>query len=194
MKRELPMIKLYHGTNQSSALSITNDGIDLSKSKRFLDFGPGFYMTDNIRKAEKWAKRKSEVLNRRYMLSETPYIVTINIDDAMFNSLKCKKFETRNNEWAYFIIANRIGSVEIASQLNLLNHNLDSKYDVVIGEIADGSISDKAFKIRENINEFNSFSLNDLLPDNGMYYGKQFSLHTNFALSCIISIKCDILI
>lgn len=194
MKRELPMIKLYHGTNQSSALSIINDGIDLSKSKKFLDFGPGFYMTDNIKKAENWARRKAYILNKRHMLSEKSCIVTINIDDVMFNSLKCKKFETRNSEWAYFIMVNRIGSIETANQLNLSNHNLDAKYDVVIGEIADGSISDKAFKIRENINEFNSFSLNDLLPDNGMYYGKQFSLHTNFALSCIISIKCDILI
>lgn len=188
------MLKLYHGTNQSSALSIITDGIDLSKSKKFLDFGPGFYMTDNIRKAEKWARRKAYILNKRQMLSEKPCIVTINIDNAMFKSLKCKKFETRNNKWAYFIIANRIGSVEIANQLNLLNHNLESKYDVVIGEIADGSISDKAFKIRENISEFSSFSLDDLLPDNGMYYGKQYSLHTSFALSCIISIKCDILL
>ena len=177
------MIKLYHGTNQSSALSIINDGIDLSKSKKFLDFGPGFYMTDNIKKAKNWARRKAEVLNRRYMLSET-----------IFNSLKCKIFERRNSEWAYFIMVNRIGSVEVANQLNLSDHNLDAKYDIVIGEIADGSVSDIAFKIRENIDEFNSFSLNDLLPDNGMYYGKQFSLHTSSALSCIISIKCDILV
>ena len=194
MKRELQMIKLYHGTNQSSALSIINDGIDLSKSKKFLDFGPGFYMTDNIKKAKNWARRKAEVLNRRYMLSETPYIITINIDDTIFNSLKCKIFERRNSEWAYFIMVNRIGSVEVANQLNLSDHNLDAKYDIVIGEIADGSVSDIAFKIRENIDEFNSVSLNDLLPDNGMYYGKQFSLHTSSALSCIISIKCDILV
>lgn len=194
MKRELPMIKLYHGTNQSSALSIINDGIDLSKSKKFRDFGPGFYMTDNIKKAENWARRKTDVLNRRQMISEKPYIVTINIDDAMFESLKCKKFETRNSEWAYFIMANRIGSIATTNQLNLSNHNLDAKYDVVIGEIADGSISEIAFKIRENIDEFNSFSLNDLLPDNGTYYSKQFSLHTSSALSCITSIKCDILV
>lgn len=188
------MIKLYHGTNESSALSIVNDGIDLSKSKKYLDFGPGFYMTDDIKKAEIWACRKTDILNRRKSLQENPYIVTLYIDDEALCSLNLKKFEIRNNEWAYFIIANRVGSFHIANQLNLSDHNLDQKYDVVIGEIADGSVSNKAYAIRENIDEFKSFSLNDLIPDSGKNYGKQFSFHTESALSCIISINYDILI
>lgn len=87
--------------------------MDLSKSKKFLDFGSGFYMTDNIKKAKNWARRKAEVLNRRYMHSETPYIITINIDDTIFNSFKCKIFERRNSEWAYFIMANNFLYIQV---------------------------------------------------------------------------------
>lgn len=188
------MIKLYHGTNESSALSIVNDGIDLSKSKKYLDFGPGFYMTDDIKKAEIWARRKTDISNKRRALQESPYIVTLYIDDKALYSLNRKKFETRNDEWAYFIIANRIGFIQIVKDLNLPDHNLDQKYDIVSGEIADGSVSYRAYAIRENMDEFKSFSLNDLIPDNGKNYGKQFSFHTESALSCIISVNYDILI
>ena len=33
------MIKLFHGTNESSAKSIVYTGIDLKKSQKYLDFG-----------------------------------------------------------------------------------------------------------------------------------------------------------
>lgn len=32
---------------------------DLSRSKRYIDFGPGFYVTDIQRQAERWARRKA---------------------------------------------------------------------------------------------------------------------------------------
>ena len=32
---------------------------DLSRSKRYIDFGPGFYVTDIRRQAERWARRKA---------------------------------------------------------------------------------------------------------------------------------------
>ena len=38
-------MKLYHGTNYSSAIDIVNNGICLKYSKLFLDFGAGFYTT-----------------------------------------------------------------------------------------------------------------------------------------------------
>lgn len=37
----------YHGTNESSAHNICEHGIDFTKSKKELDFGRGFYMTDD---------------------------------------------------------------------------------------------------------------------------------------------------
>lgn len=68
MERDLLMIKLYHGTNESSALSIVNDGIDLSKSKKYLDFGPGFYMTDDIKR-----RRSGPAVKRTSQTSEWHY-------------------------------------------------------------------------------------------------------------------------
>lgn len=38
-------MKLYHGTNRSSAENIFKYGIDLKYSKPYLDFGAGFYTT-----------------------------------------------------------------------------------------------------------------------------------------------------
>lgn len=40
-------MKLYHGTNCSSAINIITNGIDLKYSKPYLDFGAGFYATPN---------------------------------------------------------------------------------------------------------------------------------------------------
>lgn len=42
MKESKHKMKLYHGTNYSSAINIVNHGIDLKYSKPYLDFGPVF--------------------------------------------------------------------------------------------------------------------------------------------------------
>lgn len=42
VKESKHKMKLYHGTNYSSAINIVNHGIDLKYSKPYLDFGPGF--------------------------------------------------------------------------------------------------------------------------------------------------------
>lgn len=55
------MIKVYHGTNLSSAFDIWLHGIDLSKSLPNLDFGKGFYVTDDKRKAIERAFKKTNV-------------------------------------------------------------------------------------------------------------------------------------
>lgn len=39
MKESKHKMKLYHGTNYSSAINIVNHGIDLKYSKPYLDFG-----------------------------------------------------------------------------------------------------------------------------------------------------------
>ena len=58
-------MKLYHGTNATSAYSIFNDGIDLSKSMLYLDFGQGFYTTDDKNKAIKRARNKTALFFAR---------------------------------------------------------------------------------------------------------------------------------
>ncbi|CAG5130146.1 unnamed protein product [Candidula unifasciata] len=52
----------YHGTTRDSAISIIERGIDVTMSKRPVDFsyGKGFYVTDNYGKAVEWSQRKGE--------------------------------------------------------------------------------------------------------------------------------------
>ena len=50
----------YHGTNESSAHNICEHGIDFTKSKKELDFGRGFYMTDDKQVAKKRAQTQTK--------------------------------------------------------------------------------------------------------------------------------------
>ena len=47
-------MRVYHG----SAVEIPQP--DTTHSKRFLDFGPGFYVTTFRKQAERWARRKCD--------------------------------------------------------------------------------------------------------------------------------------
>lgn len=46
-------MRLYHGTDLLSAKDICVNGIDLSKSRKHIDFGRGFYLTDDYFTAKK---------------------------------------------------------------------------------------------------------------------------------------------
>lgn len=48
-------MKVYHGTALSHAIDICDNGIDLSKSNVYLDFGRGFYVTPDIEMAKNMA-------------------------------------------------------------------------------------------------------------------------------------------
>ena len=48
-------MRVYHGTSLSNAINICNNGIDLSKSNKYLDFGRGFYVTPNKEMAKNMA-------------------------------------------------------------------------------------------------------------------------------------------
>lgn len=48
-------INFYHGTSLAAAQAIAANGIDLSKSSPYTDFGRGFYVTTNLTQAVEWA-------------------------------------------------------------------------------------------------------------------------------------------
>ena len=70
-------MKLYHGTNYSSAINIVDNGIDLKYSKPYLDFGAGFYTTPSYEHAATAAIRATQKYNAKYGTSEEPYIVAV---------------------------------------------------------------------------------------------------------------------
>lgn len=76
-------MKLYHGTNYSSAINIVNHGIDLKYSRPYLDFGPGFYTTPSYNHAALTAVRAARKADlRRHKKGEEPYIVEIKLSSA----------------------------------------------------------------------------------------------------------------
>lgn len=176
----------YHGTNESSALNICDMGIDFSKSKKELDFGIGFYLTDDIDIARRRAISQTRKYNRIYHKNEKPAIVTIVINKSMFEKLSVRNFEYCNEEWLIFVLANRL-SIEFLSKHDSIEHNLDSRYDVVIGSIADSDVSGLASHIEDGYLTFKDVSVYDVLTEEGTTLGLQMSLHTTRSLSVVIS-------
>lgn len=157
------MIKVYHGTNLSSAFDISIHGIDLNKSLPNHDFGKGFYTTDNKKKAIDRALKKTSDYNRRNHCSEEAYLVELLMDEV-------------------FLINN-----------NITNHNKDNKYDIVFGEIADGTIANVANRIKNNDLNINEVDYSLFIPESGRYYESQYSFHSLKSLTCIKSISCAII-
>ena len=114
-------MKLYHGTNYSSAVSICSNGIDLRYSKPYLDFGPGFYATPSYHHAALTAVRRTDKINqwnRRKQKDykfEEPYIVQFEYIPLPELELKLIAFPRHGAEWGAFVLNNRLTS-EILSQ------------------------------------------------------------------------------
>ena len=62
-----------------------------------------------------------------------------------------------------------------------------------IGEIADGSIVNIAYKVNTGVLPLADVNYNDFLKDSGAVYPQQYSFHTNKAISCINVISCDMI-
>ena len=98
-------MEVYHGTILSSALDIKTNGIDLSKSKKYLDFGKGFYVTPDYKMAENMARRVA----MRYLRNagiQMPAVITFEYSEN--SDLSIKKFEDEDIEWAKFVLRNRV--------------------------------------------------------------------------------------
>jgi len=186
------MLRLYHGTNLSSAFDIWLHGIDLSKSLPNLDFGKGFYVTDDKQKAVERALKKTYDYNRRYKCKEDAFVVEVLVDEEMFSQMKMKSFVPREQDWFEFVINNRL-DLDYLHSNNIHNHNKDNRYDIVFGEIADGTIANLANEIRQNINSLNKIDYKQIIPHTGEYYCNQYSFHTEKSLSCICDISCAII-
>ena len=186
------MIRVYHGTNFSSAFDIFKNGINLNKSMPNLDFGKGFYVTDNEQKAIDRAKKKTNDFNRRNGSNEKPFVVVLNINDLMFNSLNVKTFEYREKEWFEFVINNRF-DIRFLEEKKITNHNKDNKYDVVFGEIADGKIAEIANNVKNGIYNIEDIDYSLILQKSKGHYCDQYSFHTERALSCIKVLSCVII-
>ena len=121
-------MKLYHGSN------VEIFKVELEKCMPYKDFGKGFYTTTLKEQAWRMAKRRAVTEGGR------PIVTIFEIPDELLseNSLNCRVFSDKPSvEWAVFVKNNRDKKFEDISSPEC---NLDGKYDVVVGPVADDTI------------------------------------------------------
>lgn len=94
---------------------------DVLHSKKYLDFGQGFYITTFENQAKKWAVRKG-------MRQEKTAIVNIYELSEDWKAFKVLSFENENAEWLDFVCACRKG------------RPLNKEYDIIVGNVADDDV------------------------------------------------------
>ena len=109
---------VYHGSTE------VIEHPDVIHSKKYLDFGKGFYITSFEQQAKKWAIRKG-------MRQERKPIVNVYELSKNWEDLQVLSFEKENEKWLEFVCACRRGE------------ELNRVYDMIIGNVAD----DDVFKI-----------------------------------------------
>lgn len=166
----------YHGTIKRYGEYIENNGIELGKSRFSTDFGKGFYVTNNQKQAEKWAKIKSQDHIDIFPSKETePVVVYFVLDINKITSLNGCIFEDPNLDWGNFIFECRKYGMS-----GSMYHN----YDFVLGHLADGKIVAllrRAISGRINNKDF----LDGISPISTT--STQLSFHSKKSLECI---KC----
>lgn len=116
-------MRLHHGSNMAII------DIDLSRCRPNKDFGLGFYLSPDKTAAEKMAHRTVK------RFGGSPYVMTYDFNDADLERFTLRRFEKPTVEWAMFVMANRRGVIDAQE------HNLDSKFDVVVGPIANDDLA-----------------------------------------------------
>ena len=104
-------MELYHGSNQIIKTP------ELNRSRKFLDFGSGFYLSIGAKQAENRAQSA-----KLFFKDGTPTVNVFKFDDSN-NSLNTLQFHSADISWLDFVIANRKG--ESVPQ-----------YDIIIGPTA----------------------------------------------------------
>lgn len=175
-------MKIYHGTIKQNAENIINNGILLSKSKESLDFGKGFYTAPDVNFAISTAYGKNKKANKNRSLDRfAGAILEFDFDINKVNDIKHLSFENIDIDWAQFIINNRNGYA-YTDYLKSKFHNLDSKYDIVTGAIADNRIVPLSKYLKVLNEPIKKSELNDIIYD---YETEQISFHTLKSLDCI---------
>lgn len=160
----------YHGTTAVSAKRIYDEGIDYNANTDIGDFGRGFYLTTDKTFAIKCAYRK--VYNN---FLAKPCLVSFNIDiDRAISDGAVLVFDTPNIAWGQFIVNNRNGYDYVTRLKQQEHHNLDRRYIMVRGMVADGSVR----RIAELVDSENRLLKSPELPDIiSSSYPDQLSLH-----------------
>lgn len=111
------MTILYHG----STTIIQKP--EILEKQRLLDFGKGFYTTENKEQAERWAKIKQ----KREGKSSKAYVTVYKFDRSEKTMFSILEFTLANEEWLDFIVKNR-------------NEDYNHGYHLVTGPVANDTL------------------------------------------------------
>ena len=106
---------VYHGTTEVIACP------DITHSKKYLDFGKGFYLTTFEEQAKKWARRKALRQGKTAIVNE--YVLLDDLSDYQVLS-----FGNENEQWLDFVCACRNGK------------EINKKFDIIIGNVANDDV------------------------------------------------------
>lgn len=106
---------VYHGSAQIV------EKPNIQYSKKYLDFGRGFYLTTFQHQAEKWAVRKGNRLQKAG-------IVNVYELEHYIDRFRVLKFEKENELWLDFVCACRRGE------------DIYKDYDIIIGNVANDDV------------------------------------------------------
>jgi len=165
------VIYLYHGTDRDF------DAPDPGKGREGTDFGQGFYLTPNLASATNMAKRVARRKN-----SDSSIVICYALDEqAMVSTgLKVRGFANIEPEWLRFVVANRYFQHDAA------DHNLDKRWDVVHGFIAD----DRIVKLLDGL--VKGISTEDEVIQaliDSQFKSIQYSFHTATAVSLLKKVE-----
>ena len=108
-------MRLYHGS------TCVVEHPDVQRSRKNLDFGPGFYLTSFREQAERWALRKAQFEHESAILN------VFELDDSL-SDLSILQFFENDADWVDFVCRCRKGESPFAG------------YDLIIGGVADDKV------------------------------------------------------
>lgn len=109
---------VYHGSSEAVRRP------DVLRSYRALDFGKGFYVTTVLEQAERWARRKADLIGGKAIVNQ------YQMSEAVAG-LRVKRFPDDLMEWIEFVCDCRDGNP------------VYQQYDLIIGKVA----NDKVFRV-----------------------------------------------
>jgi len=158
-------MKLYHGSNQIIKTP------DLSKSRKYLDFGSGFYLSIALKQAENRAK------SAHLFFKTGKPIINIFEFNNMLNELDVLEFLYADTSWLDFVSANRKGKAF-------------TKFDIIIGPTANDktilTIDQYMQGMYDHIDNPQEFVIKMLQPEK---LETQYLFATEKSLSCLSFIE-----
>jgi hypothetical protein len=123
---------LYHGTTMEIPIP------RILRSEIGRDFGLAFYTTDIQEQAERWAKRKARIENRRHRKYVKPVVNVYEWKDDL-SALQIKRFEDASLEWLEMVVRCRGDS------------DYQHGYDIVEGKIANDNVGETVSYVMQGI-------------------------------------------